>query len=135
MRRLLFTGGAILAVAMSAWSQQTEQLWDSGNAFLQRCRAAEKATSDMTSSELVSVNNCISYVNGLDEGIKLEITFLNESGRPQVLPYCVPVGVKRGQPFLVLLKYIRENPATAHESTAILFGRAMKDAFPCQAQH
>ncbi len=89
----------------------------------------------MTSSELVAVNNCISYVNGVDEGIKLEIGFLNESGHPQLLPYCVPIGVKRGQPFLVLLKYIRDNPAKTHEATAILFGHAMKDAFPCPGQH
>jgi hypothetical protein len=40
-----------------------------------------------------------------------------------------------GQLFLVLLKYIRDNPAKAHEATAILFGHAMKDAFPCPGQH
>jgi hypothetical protein len=65
------------------------------------------------------------------DGVNLEITLSNQSGTPLLLPYCVSPDVKKIQQYLVLIKYVQDNPAQAHLPTATLFGRAMKAAFPC----
>src|SRR6202035_3342212 len=97
-----------------AHSQDTEQLWDSGNAFLRMCHVTDKSSGEMTSSELCFANHCISYVNGLEDGIELEMDLSHGSDHQDLFPYCVSPGVTKGQPVRILLKYIRDNPAKAH---------------------
>jgi hypothetical protein len=117
--------------AVSVRAQETEQLWDSGNAFLRTCHAADKSADEMTTSELCNVNHCLSFLDGLEEGVLLEMDLSRASGHPLLFPYCVTLGVTKEQPFRILLKYIRDNPAKTHLKTAVLFGMAMQEAFPC----
>jgi Rap1a immunity proteins len=121
--------------SVSVHAQATEQLWDSGNAFLKWCHVADKSSEEMTkNSEICSVNHCISYVNGLGNGVGLQMDLSHASGQAELFPYCVSPGVTKGQPLRILLKYIRDNPAKAHMKTAVLFGMAMQEAFPCSGK-
>jgi Rap1a immunity proteins len=119
----------VCLASVSVHAQATEELWDSGNAFLQWCHVADKSSGEMTSSELCYAMDCISYINGLEDGVLLQLDLSHSSG--QADPYCVSPGVTKGQPLRILLKYIRDNPATAHLPTAVLFGKAMQQAYPC----
>src|ERR1700751_1168825 len=104
----------------------------SGNAFLQGCSAVDKPVNDLKSSQLLPVNVCLSYVKGLVDGVLLQISLSRSPDHVELFPYCVRGNVTDAQVARILLKYIRANPATAHLSTAALFGSAMKEAFPCK---
>ena len=123
----------VLLSARKAEPEPDEMLWDSGNAFLSMCHDLGKPTEELTQVQMLHGNFCLSYLNGLSDGVMLEINLSNQSGKPLVLPYCVPPEAKKIQMYLVLIKYVQDNPAQAHLSTATLFGRAMKAAFPCSA--
>ena len=103
----------------------------SGNAFLQDCSVVDKPVNDLKSSQLLSANVCLSYVKGLLDGVLLQIYLSRTPGHVELFPYCVSGDITNAQVVRILLKYIRANPATAHLSTAALFGSAMKEAFPC----
>ena len=104
----------------------------SGNAFLQDCSVVDKPINELKSSQLLPVNVCLSYVKGLLDGVFLQISLSRSSGHVELFPYCVSGDVTNAQVARILLKYIRANPATAHLSTAALFGSAMIEAFPCK---
>jgi Rap1a immunity proteins len=104
----------------------------SGNAFLQECSVVDKPVNDLKSSQLLAANVCLSYVKGLLDGVLLQISLSRSPGHVELFPYCVSGDVSNAQVARIMLKYIRANPATAHLSTAALFGSAMKEAFPCK---
>jgi hypothetical protein len=45
---------------------------------------------------------------------------------------CIPDGVTNGQLEKVVLKYLRDNPATLHIASAYLTAAAIQEAFPCR---
>jgi hypothetical protein len=92
----------------------------------------DKPVNDLKSSQLLAANVCLSYVKGLLDGVLLQISLSRSPGHVELFPYCVSGDVSNAQVARILLKYIRANPATAHLSTAALFGSAMKEAFPCK---
>lgn len=125
---------AVLVVPLGARNAEPhadEQVWDSGNAVLSMCHELGKPSAELTTIQMEHANWCMAYLNGVSDGVRLEITLSNESGTPLLLPYCVPPDAKKIQEYLVLIKYVQDNPAQAHLPTATLFGRAMKAAFPC----
>jgi len=133
--------GIAIALVVAAWvvsvgARRAEpvpdsQVWDSGNDFLYMCHDLGKPADELSSLQMFHGNICMAYLNGLSDGLNLEITLSNQSGTPLLLPYCVPQDVKKIQIYLVTVKYVQDNPAQAHLPTATLFGRAMKAAFPC----
>jgi len=108
-----------------------QQVWDSGNDFLYMCHDLGRPAEELSSLQMFHGNICMAYLNGLRDGVSLEITLSNQSGTPLLLPYCVPPDAKQIQEYLVLIKYVQDNPAQAHLPTATLYGRATKAAFPC----
>lgn len=125
---------AALVVPLSARNTNPnpdEQVWDSGSTFVSMCHELGKPSEELTAIQMEHANWCMAYLNGISDGVRLEITLSNESGTPLLLPYCVPPDVKKIQMYLVLIKYVQDNPSQAHLPTATLFGRAMKSAFPC----
>jgi Rap1a immunity proteins len=103
----------------------------SGNAFLQDCSVVDKPVNDVKSSQLLPANVCLSYVKGLLDGVLLQISLSRSPSHAELFQYCMSGDVTNAQVVRILLKYIRANPATAHLSTAVLFGFAMKETFPC----
>jgi hypothetical protein len=108
-----------------------EDIWQSGNGFFRMCHATDKATEEMTNTEIFHGNLCLSYLAGIEDGIWLQADSARSPGHGEPLPYCINPNVQRIQPVRILLKYIRDNPAKAHLRTVELFGFAMKEAFPC----
>src|SRR6202035_1846695 len=87
MTACLFLVALTCLAFVPAHSQDTEQLWDSGNAFLRMCHVTDKSSGEMTSSELCFANHCISYVNGLEDGIELEMDLSHGSDHQDLFPY------------------------------------------------
>jgi hypothetical protein len=121
-----------LALVPSHAQEKPEIPSRSGNVFLQDCSMVDKPVDVLNHTELQLANVCLSYVVGLHDGVSLEISLSRSPGHSELFPYCVSEDVTNAQLVRILLKYIRANPATAHLSTATLFGSAMKEAFPCK---
>ncbi len=111
-----------------------EQFWETGNGFLRTCNAADKMSKEWTDSERSMALACLTFLEGLRQGVILEIDLSRTTGHSTLFPFCVPEEIEGGQEIRVLLKYLRDNPAKTHLRTATLFGMPMKDVFPCPEQ-
>ena len=97
----------------------------SGNGFARTCVVINKPVKDLTGSEGIDLTICLAYVEGVVDGAG----FVNKQ-----FPYCSPAGgIERAQAVRVILKFITDSPAIAHEPTAGLVITALHDAFPCRS--
>jgi Rap1a immunity proteins len=127
---LLFS---LLAVPLSAQTREYPE--DSGNAFLRVCSAFDKDTDKIPTTEAENVFRCLGYVGGFMSGVVYEQRFPETAtGRKVPAAFCVPNGVEEVQTIRIVLKYIRDNPADAHLSTAGLIIAALRKAYPCPSQ-
>lgn len=129
MKRILFAallGSCIAPVSVDA---QTT----SGNALYDTC------TSDNT----VLAGFCIGYIMGLVEGqfwggllsakaagIQFESQDFNATLN-EFFQHCIPQDATNEQLRDVVVKYLRNNPATRHQTARILVWQAYREAFPC----
>lgn len=109
--RLMFL---MLAAAMGAATLNASSQEMDGNFFLRACGAAISQSEGKTVSQedgIVGIY-CIAYVAGFLDSMTLTTKFTK--GKPQI---CVPErGVSINQTIRLLVKYLRDNPATLHES-------------------
>jgi len=114
---------ALLVCVAAVPAQTPELIWHSGNAFLSTCALAGKTSNELTSAQMGAMSDCLPYVRGLDDGIGLLNT-----------PYCEPDGLTNGQVLRIFVKYINDNPESAHLQTSKLYLLAMEKAFPCSTK-
>ena len=95
-----------------------------GNQFLDMCKNNEVA--------------CFAYLNGwLDAFVvttmymKGDENYEKRKHNPK-MRICIPSEVTVDQKKRVLLKYLRNHPATLHLNTTLLTHKAMREAFPCR---
>jgi hypothetical protein len=123
-----------IAVLIFVWPQLANAQNLDGNTVLSAC----------DSNDITQVAFCAGYGIGLLEGMRSGLATLYvraemgggsadvNSFVDQVLGFCIPAEVENGQIKDVYVKFLRDNPATRHESARILFLQAMLGAFPCQ---
>src|SRR6266853_1034281 len=109
-----------------------DPLEKSGNDFLAECSAMDKE-SGLTNIEMAKNMTCISYIQGLIDGVTYEIasTHVDNKKQAKPFPFCSPESVGNMQLLRVALKYVRDNPEKAHLPTAVLIFTALKKSFPC----
>ena len=71
---------------------------------------------------------CMFYIRGITEGF-----FGALAATRQSQAFCLPETVTQYQMRDVVMKWLRENPEKRHIDAGFLIIRAMKDAFPCNA--
>jgi hypothetical protein len=104
---------------------------ESGNGFVRRCASTEKDSSAMTDVERGYAAACLFYLNGFVTGVNYGTGFAEEKTKQRVpSPFCIPKGVETGQLTKIVLKYIRNNPETAHLPTPRLITNALGEAYP-----
>jgi hypothetical protein len=82
--------------------------------------------------EMEKVVGCAVYVSGFLDGVSFGTAFAEDkAGRKLPSPFCFPDAIDTGQIMRIVLKYIREHPEEAHERTAVLLVRALRQAYPC----
>lgn len=122
---------SLLVVPLSA--QTSEAPRDSGNAFVRRCSVAD--SERLTGADTGNVLECVAYINGFAEGVEYEAFFATAKiNQKAPAAFCLPDRSENGQIIRVVLKYIRDNPAEAHEHTAILIIKALGKAYPCPSK-
>jgi hypothetical protein len=123
MKKLLLF---LLFVVAAVPAQDSKPDISTGNGFQNKCAVvADKDVQSLTGIETNDLVYCLGYVTGLHDGMLVVEAVRNKF-------YCLPDGVTTGQILSILVKYVHENPETAHERTAILFMGALKRAFPCK---
>jgi hypothetical protein len=119
---LLLTSAAI---ASSAQAQGQD-----GSFFLQACGAAVKQSDGgkLSQQESLGALYCASYVSGFLDAMSLTVS--TTKGQRNV---CTPEqGITIDQASRVLVKYLRENPETLHQSGRTSLYVALARAFPCE---
>jgi hypothetical protein len=110
--------------------------YESGSAFLRDCATnLEKhaQATPLTNAEVSMLNECAGFLRGFNEGINLGVQFSAGATKIQLSqPWCTPETGSDVQLGLVLVKYIRAHPETAHLRTTVLASLAYFEAFPCK---
>jgi len=101
-----------------------------GSFFLQACSAAVKQAdgTQLSQEESLLALYCASYVSGFLDAMSLTVT--TTKGNKVV---CTPErGITNDQAARILVKYLRENPKTLHQSGRMSLYVALAKAFPCK---
>lgn len=118
--------GLVLATCLASAALAQGQ---DGSFYLQVCGAAVKQSDGgkLTQEEGLGAIYCGSYIGGFLDAMSLTTT-LNKGNRI----VCVPEqGITNDQAARILVKYLRENPKTLHESGRMSLYIALQKAFPC----
>jgi hypothetical protein len=135
MKRLLTYLLLLVATATFGQDSQPDLISQSGNAFLRTCSVIDKQTSEQTALDQIMDMVCVTYIRGFAEGVYVQQNFAEHTLHHSVdVPFCLPDdGIEGGQMAKIVLKYIRDNPATAHQPTMLLAASALSHAFPCRS--
>lgn len=75
---------------------------------------------------------CLNYLSGWRAAAEtMSILYANRTP-PSSPVFCLPNGATTGQIYDVVVKHLRDNPASRHQMTSILLLVAMRDNFPCR---
>ena len=78
---------------------------------------------------------CLGYIEGATDAQGAWQWIMSTRLRPELEPsaplYCIPDEVTLDQMQQVVMKYLRDNPASLHRSAEVLIRAALNDAFPC----
>jgi hypothetical protein len=107
---------AAVALMLSAGPAAAEI--KTGNGLLDDCREFEKYEAGQGYSQ-VNVGLCLGYIRGVWD-------MANQG--PQI---CSPDSAIAGQATLIVIKYLKENPAQLHRSGALLVREVLREAWPC----
>jgi hypothetical protein len=123
----------VVFCALSVPAFSANHLYDTGNEFLSECSAVDRANdSNLTLVEKANIMQCLSYVQGVIDGVVYENTRVGMTGNSKAPPLpCAPGDVSRLQLVRVALKYVRDNPEKAHMATVVLVMTALENAFSC----
>lgn len=133
MRKLLLSIALTLMLPHQAWGTDTG---GSGNSWLQRC---EDVRDNLESGV------CIGFLMAIDDGYRLGAidSWIAISKSPQskqlssykgaIVAYCTPAGVTLGQRKDIFIRYLKSHPETRQDDGAVLYVRAMAEAFPCKS--
>ena len=119
-----------LAFASLTFVSNAKAQGQDGSFFLRACNAAEKQSdgTQLSQEESLLALYCASYVSGFLDAMSLTIT--TTKGNKIV---CMPDrGITNDQAARILVKYLRENPETLHQSGRTSLYVALAKAFPCK---
>lgn len=119
--------------------------WAASPAFCQTITGNDVLSACEAKDAGVQEGFCIGYIVGLWEGINWGtfVAFRSVGGfekggaaeanqfASMLLGACVPAEGENSQIKDVLIRYLRDNPTTRHESARSLMEQAMAQAFPC----
>ena len=117
-----FCLSAFIAAALFSFSGKVAaqddgfDIW-TGNGFLRNC------SGDINAENSFRLGICFGYLDGW---------LARDAATPEFRFVCRPPSVPNGQVMDVLLKYLRENPETRHNSIDGAIVVALSGAFPCQ---
>jgi hypothetical protein len=99
----------------------------SGSVLLRQCQAAERIAEGekYNTPQAIDGTFCRGYVAGtVDQMVALSLQ--------TTTVYCLPSNADNDQILRVVLKYLKENPATLNYPAGALVSRAIVAAFPCK---
>jgi hypothetical protein len=107
-----------MPLAVSQPAQTHESIESSGNVFLRVCSVVEKEKSTWSDADISDIHACSQYVRGFTSGVKSEQVYAEVVvGKKVPAPFCLPDDIPNGQIVRIVLKSIRNNPETSHQST------------------
>lgn len=129
---LMLSASLVVTGGISATGAKAQQI--SGNSLYDACRNDDPAIAGF----------CIGYLIGLIEGrgigafqVLAQLQPGENAGQMNslvnnFLGHCIPEDASNEQLRDVAVEYLRENPASRHETARLLIWQAYVEAFPCQ---
>lgn len=124
-----------IAVAAAAllFSAGAQAQITTGSEFIRECQHVERHDAGDRRASADSMAMCYGYLVGFTNGVDVATAWYQvHAGAPaSAALFCIPTAATPDQFMRIGLKFMRENPARLHESSAILLGTALRQAFPC----
>jgi hypothetical protein len=102
-----------------------------GNRLLDSCQSLERAVDNSSASDadqLIKANFCL----GLIQGVRNTMQILDGALEPQMRTCWPAEGISNGQATRIVLKFLRENPASLHRDETSLTISAFMSAYRCK---
>jgi hypothetical protein len=109
----------IAAVALMLSAGPAAAGFLTGDGLLEQCREYEKSQAGQDYS-YVEAGLCLGYITGVGDMVKAATSRA-----------CPPEDANRGQVILVVIKFLKENPAKLHVAAFVSITVAMQEAWPC----
>jgi hypothetical protein len=110
-----------LGFCISVHSPQEHKLQlDTGNDVLSAC----------TDENYYYKTPCQSYIDGVVSGYQLATQGFSLT--PVEGKMCIPIGVKRGQGYDVVVKFLEDHPETRQENSAVVIVNALMERWRCK---
>ena len=125
MSRLLF----ILLLSMHVQADALEGYFENGYGLLIKCEKTlgGKGDSSIEPQTLYHTGLCGGYIGAIHDSVK--DMRLHELIKQD--PYCMPVGINRGQLVGVVVNFLKDNPESLNASASSSVLSAFSEAFPC----
>jgi Rap1a immunity proteins len=104
-----------------------------GTILLKLCENVDKVDSLKDSGELVNIEQCLAYVDGVVAGYSILSKALNLKGMGLESVF-VPDEAKQKDMYLVVQKYLKDHPEKLHRAAGELTIATLREAFPCKTQ-
>jgi hypothetical protein len=125
-----------VALMLSAGPVAAANGFLSGKIFLEKCGAVpllkngtfdEKGGQEILELEAgaFQAGYCLGYVNGVYHRASME----GAHGRGP--DYVCSRATGHGEPFLIIIKYLKENPTELYHPASLLLEEALREAWPC----
>ena len=117
-------------VASQTSTQEPDYHSTSGNSFARLCSALDIEKTHLDMQHTVA---CMAFVDGVVQGVYEEVSLTQTAANQEpFLPFCLPEEAETGQLVKVVLKYIHNHPELAHQRTAALIVKALREAYSCK---
>ncbi|MDO6825611.1 Rap1a/Tai family immunity protein [Marinobacter sp. 1_MG-2023] len=117
----------LLLMVSSSFFVKANSIQNNGNSLLKECGAfLHLLDKGAGNKDPYGAGICVGYVQGATDFNFVQAATKGEGN------FCIPQEVAFGQKVRVLVKYLRDNPATLHEPQVLLVIKAFRESFPCQ---
>ena len=117
----------IAAVALMLSAGPTAANAVTGNVLLEKSGEYEKHLAGQDAKPF-EIGMCLSYIHGVWDMIRLRSL---EKKNDPLFENCPPDGTMTEQGVLVVIKYLKENPADLHHHAIAHITEALQEAWPC----
>lgn len=97
--------------------------------LMEKCRYVEADFKKLNGEQLNNVAVCMSYISGVIDGYAVGVT---TSSAKRAMLCDMPDEVTMKETALIVLRYLRGNPAELHLPASIVTMKALNKAFPCR---